>query len=318
MCQETLEETYVNAILPDKLRLDLAYIDHCSFLVDLDILLRTLLVLLPRFAEAAPDVEELLFGPVQRFIRRYLSWFVLDLILSAVAIFAAGVVWWCAIHPFRPGWIIGIGSAVGMVLTYTLVNQLWGLQRHSWSCAGGHEVVDIFVSAVCSTAVLQVFNLLGFGLPWELILLGGFFAFAAFTGARYRSRLVTGMLWRWRHRWGRERTGAQKRMLVVGAGELGQFCARQVQCRLEGEPYRVVGFVDDDLRKRCIRVQGIKVLGTLRELSSLIAEHNVDLVIVADPDLDQDRWQAVLEKCQKLPARFRVVPDLLAFISSPE
>jgi hypothetical protein len=89
LSQDTLESIYVNVIMPDKLRLDMEYVAHRSFLVDLDILFRTRMVLLPRFARAAPEVEEILFGPVQRFIRRRLSWFTLDLILGLGAVSAA-------------------------------------------------------------------------------------------------------------------------------------------------------------------------------------------------------------------------------------
>jgi FlaA1/EpsC-like NDP-sugar epimerase len=286
--------------------------------VDLDILFRTLLVLLPRFARAAPDVEELLFGPVQRFIRRHLSWFILDLFLSAATVFSAGLAWWWVIRSFRPTWTIGLGSAVAMVLTYTLMNQIWGLQRHSWSCASGREVADIALSVTCSTALLTVFSMLGLGAPKKLILLSGVLAFGAFTAARYRSRLVTVVLGRWHVLWERECPSQEKRLLIVGTGGLGQFCARQVGYRLKGQHYRVVGFVDDDLHKRGIRVRGIPVLGSSRTLPSVIVRHNIDMVVLADPYFGQDRWQAILENCQHLPVQFRVVPDLLEFVSEPE
>jgi len=58
----TLEDVYVNVVMPKKLHLDLEYIDHRSFLVDLDILSRTALALAPLIRWSAPDVENLLYS----------------------------------------------------------------------------------------------------------------------------------------------------------------------------------------------------------------------------------------------------------------
>lgn len=208
LSQNTLEDTYVNIIMPDKLRLDMEYIDRRSFLVDLDILFRTCLVLLPRFTQAAPEIEELLFGPVQRFIRRRLSWFTLDLILGLGAASTTGLIWWCASRPLHVRWPLSVPVTVGIALTFTFVNQICGLQHSMWSCASGQEVIGILLSTVLSTALLLTINGLGpWGLsfPLEMILLSGFFAFVAFTAARYRSRLITGLLWQWRSLWGKAR-----------------------------------------------------------------------------------------------------------------
>jgi len=178
-------------------------------------------------------------------------------------------------------------------------------------------MADVFLSVICSTAALLAINVLGFGLPWELILLVGIFAFAVFAVARYRSRLTTGMLRRWRRGRGKESLDAQTRLLIVGTGGLGQFCARQVQYRLEGHHCQIVGFVANDLYKRGMRIQGVEVLGSLRSLPSLIVDHDIDLVVVAAPDLVHDGLEAMLESCQHLPVQIKVVPDVLAFVYRP-
>jgi len=208
LSQDTLEDTYTNIIMPDKLRLDMEYIDQRSFLVDLDILFRTCLVLLPRFTQAALEIEELLFGPLQRFIRRRLSWFTLDLILGLGAVSTTSLIWWRASRPLHVRWSLSVAATVGIALTFTFVNQICGLQHSMWSCASGQEIIDILLSTVLSTTLLLTINGLGPGglsFPLEMILLSGFSAFVAFTAARYRSRLITGLLWQWRGLWGKAR-----------------------------------------------------------------------------------------------------------------
>ena len=50
-------------------------------------------------------------------------------------------------------------------------------------------------------------------------------------------------------------------MLIVGAGEAGQLVAREMQ-RSPELRQTPIGFVDDDPRKRGMRIHGLKVLGT--------------------------------------------------------
>jgi len=69
LSQATLEEVYVNVIVPDKLRMDLQYVKHQSFLVDLNILLWTFWALLPLRGHSIPEASEILFSPIGRLVR---------------------------------------------------------------------------------------------------------------------------------------------------------------------------------------------------------------------------------------------------------
>lgn len=75
---EQLMDTYLKSILPSKLRLDQLYVRNRSFLLDLDVLFWTFLVLLPRIGDSAPPEERLFLGPLTRLTRRYLNWFLID------------------------------------------------------------------------------------------------------------------------------------------------------------------------------------------------------------------------------------------------
>ncbi len=59
-------------ILPDKLRLDLIYVRNQSMLLDLDILFRTFVILMPRFRSATLHTEDVLLGPF-RLLRRLVT-----------------------------------------------------------------------------------------------------------------------------------------------------------------------------------------------------------------------------------------------------
>ena len=88
-----LMENYLGAIMPSKHRLDQLYVRHRSFLLDLDSLLWTFLVLLPKVGASPPPENRLFLGPMTRLIRRYVSWFAIDTAVTLAAIAAVGLFW---------------------------------------------------------------------------------------------------------------------------------------------------------------------------------------------------------------------------------
>jgi FlaA1/EpsC-like NDP-sugar epimerase len=90
----------------------------------------------------------------------------------------------------------------------------------------------------------------------------------------------------------RDRNGV--RVIVVGAGGSGRSLLRELR---ETPGTRVVAFVDDDplLRKR--RLQGVPVLGGLREIERILARTHPETVFVTIPDADREQLDAVVAAC---------------------
>ncbi len=70
-----LMETYVEAILPSKLRLDQLYVRNRSIWLDLDVLFWTALVVLPRLGADKPPEDALFAGFFSRLLRRLAGWY---------------------------------------------------------------------------------------------------------------------------------------------------------------------------------------------------------------------------------------------------
>jgi FlaA1/EpsC-like NDP-sugar epimerase len=75
----------------------------------------------------------------------------------------------------------------------------------------------------------------------------------------------------------------RKRVIVLGAGSLGAQVLRTLKEDLTLN-YLVVGFLDDDPRKRGTYIADAKILGPIDNLEALLAKHAVDEVIVALPE----------------------------------
>ena len=106
-----------------------------------------------------------------------------------------------------------------------------------------------------------------------------------------------------------------KRVLVVGAGDLGRMVADRI---LEhGElGFKLVGFVDDGiLSGDTIGYRGLPVLGSLAQVPEVAAQELVDEIYVALPIEEHVKMLGVVEYASRECIDIHIVPDLLQFIA---
>lgn len=101
-----------------------------------------------------------------------------------------------------------------------------------------------------------------------------------------------------------------RRVLVYGAGRAGQQLALSI--RHETQVY-LVGFVDDDVRLDGQRLDGIPVFDSTG-LEILLAETDVDEVLLAIPSASRARRRAIIERLQKTDVYVRSLPSLTHII----
>ncbi len=75
---------------------------------------------------------------------------------------------------------------------------------------------------------------------------------------------------------------AQIKIIIVGAGKAGELLLDNIK-KDKNSPFDVVGFVDDSKKKIGTFVGGVKVLGTVKSLSLLVKEMQVQEVLIAIP-----------------------------------
>jgi Undecaprenyl-phosphate glucose phosphotransferase len=105
-----------------------------------------------------------------------------------------------------------------------------------------------------------------------------------------------------------------KRVLIVGAGELGRMVADKVlQHRELG--FKVIGFLDDRATGDHIGYRGLPLLGTLPEADEIIRTERIDHVYVALPLEEHVKMLGIVEATNREGVEVHVVPDLLQFIA---
>jgi FlaA1/EpsC-like NDP-sugar epimerase/lipopolysaccharide/colanic/teichoic acid biosynthesis glycosyltransferase len=305
------EAVYIATILPVKLDIELTYLENHSFGQDLLILLATAFALIKdetRFDVLAKAVvrSELLLG-------RYISWMFMDVLLVITSFVLALLVRSFSATLDFP---LALLYALAGVSVYVGSNQFFGIYQRFWRFASAQDSVILLVASGAATLILSVIDLWlnQRVLPLSVIGLGGFFTFCLLTLVRFRRQLFKGVL-RTVGSFGGIAAGNGARMLVVGAGNEGQLLAWQLQNRLEGQVFQLVGFVDDDRRKWGMRVHNVPILGERTQIPGLVARLHVDLILIAIAPSRIRRPQELLAICQQSTAQIKQLPNLFDWLA---
>lgn len=216
-------------------------------------------------------------------------------------------------------------SAVPFLVVATILNicmlYIYGGYNRIWSRTSGHEVQVIVFAMLSSLGVQWVIDL-SFSprpVPLSVVLIGNLIAMMGMVAVRYRSRLISGLKWRWQAIWHLEFPNPPIRVLIVGAGDAGQTTAWRMKHRApEGSTYRVIGFVDDDDTKQGMYIEGCQVLGIRADIPRLAESLQIDLIVVAIHNISGPNFREVVELCEKTTAQIKIVPDVFALINGKQ
>jgi len=110
-----------------------------------------------------------------------------------------------------------------------------------------------------------------------------------------------------------------KKAIIVGTGEMGLSLYK----RWKENPqlgYQLIGLVEaggkPENQTNLVDCPDIQVLGTINDLSRLIKEENVELVILALPLSYHQRIMEIILGCEDLKVEFQIVPDMFEIMAA--
>ncbi len=100
-----------------------------------------------------------------------------------------------------------------------------------------------------------------------------------------------------------------KEVLIVGAGDAAQLVIKEMQ-RNRNLGSTPIGLIDDDPRKKNLRVHGVRVLGTLADLPHILADSPPDEVLIAIPSAPGDVRARVVEVARGAGVPVKTLPGM--------
>jgi FlaA1/EpsC-like NDP-sugar epimerase len=207
---------------------------------------------------------------------------------------------------FRRTVLIVVAIKLVVFVLFRFYDRWWRYVsiRDMWSAVRGVTAASLVASLTVYffSPVAQV------RLPRSVAVMDWLFLLGLIAGTRLLARSVI-------ERPGTGRLVARgKEVLVVGAGDAGQLTIREMQ-RNRQLGYTPIGVIDDDPRKKNLRIHGVRVLGTTAELAHILRDNRPDEVLIAIPSASGEVRQRIVTLTREGNVPVKTLPGLYELIS---
>lgn len=111
----------------------------------------------------------------------------------------------------------------------------------------------------------------------------------------------------------KKKTRLGKRTIIIGAGNTGEMIIRDI-IRQDFSNFYPIGFLDDEVKKIGMYIHGVKVLGTIDRLKTIIPTYNVEAVIIAIPSLNYKSLRDIYTAAKSAGVeQIKIVPRIYNF-----
>jgi FlaA1/EpsC-like NDP-sugar epimerase len=105
-----------------------------------------------------------------------------------------------------------------------------------------------------------------------------------------------------------------KRVLIAGAGDAGTMIAREMFRHPEAK-MQPIGFLDDDITKKKQRFLGLNILGKTADVSKVIKNSSVDILLIAMPSESGNVVQRVVKAARGNDIEYKIIPAIHELLS---
>jgi UDP-GlcNAc:undecaprenyl-phosphate GlcNAc-1-phosphate transferase len=170
-----------------------------------------------------------------------------------------------------------------------------GVYRGVWRYVGLDDLLR-FGEASLLSSLMTVVGIFVFHnqdpYPPVLFVLFGVFLFLEMAASRSSFRVLDLFS-------GQQARAGEERVLICGAGDEGEMALRWILMNPELD-YRPVGFLDDDPFMFGRKIHGVEVLGNLSQVSEILAERQVQgMIITANAGRDGELEKRLVEICRQ-------------------
>lgn len=205
-----------------------------------------------------------------------------------------------------------------VTVVYILLFLIRKLYSNLWKYMGFYEVMNLVLcagigSAICwgidavgeKYVLMKEYNFLFDEMPLivyvDAFMFICFFAIGLRTIYKAHNALVTDA--------NRRRANADKRIMIIGAGDMGNSILHEMS--LSGFQFgNPVVIVDDDEAKINMRINGIPVKGKIDNIPRLVKKYDVNEIIYCIPSAAAERKREILEIAMSTGCNLKTAPNV--------
>src|SRR5215471_12105579 len=207
-----------------------------------------------------------------------------------------------------------------IVGVYLASNLIWSRYASVWRIFNLADAAELLVPVGFATfvtlswRVFAPFSLTRGAIPTGVLLIHPVLTYSGWCAARLARRLLHQRVYGVQA----DQTSAvelgseRKRVILVGAGEAGLYLLREIR---NSSDYEIVGFLDDEPTLYGRSIGGLRVLGPIAELETIVDRLRISEVILCLPSAPQAVIQKIAQRCARIPVATSSVPALWEIMS---
>ncbi|AWE06753.1 hypothetical protein DCE79_04790 [Lysinibacillus sp. 2017] len=235
---------------------------------------------------------------------RYTLFSILDSIIVLSAIFIS----YFLLHPTWNAYdSLIVISSITLLISHHIMAYFFQLYNRIWSLASVRELLAIGYAVTISVFTASVMQFIIKGdVYFRVMVITWLLHIVLIGGSRFFLRILHDVS-------SFKPNGNLKRVLIIGAGEAGTMLLRGIK-RNQSE-YEVVGFIDDNLNKKNLKLMGVKVYGTTKDIPRIVQEKGIEEIFLAIPSLSKRKIQDIYAHCLETKVTIKIMPKMEDFMS---
>ncbi|WP_396634847.1 polysaccharide biosynthesis protein [Maribacter sp. R86514] len=196
------------------------------------------------------------------------------------------------------------------LISFVIVGSYNGVVRHT----GVRDVYNIF-NAVCLSSIILIFIVIGnrevafinsFTVPLSIIIINSLITFVVLTASRFAFKSLYNRI--------NGSLKVSKHVLIYGAGESGVLTRSAITNHSKSR-YKVVGFIDRDVKKIGKNINGVPVFARKSLTEAFIVKNNISEIIFSIQNIDSAKLRKTVEGLVDLPIIVKIVPPIEDWIN---
>src|SRR6056297_3358994 len=203
---------------------------------------------------------------------------------------------------------INVYKEVFIWVTLTKLGVFYVFKMYSslWKYASIEELIQVvFASLVATMATVSLLTALQLTMPRSIYILTALIDIVLIGGVRFFYRFLR----RTRRPSFYLNKNGRKNVIVIGGGEAVSILIKEYKSNPESQSFPVA-ILDDDKSKQGLELNGVKIVGTTKDLIKVSKKYNIDEAVIAIPSADNQTIKEILEIAKETKVKMRTLPSI--------
>ena len=192
------------------------------------------------------------------------------------------------------------------VVSAVVINYVFGLYRRIWRYAGATDVLRLFGASIAQMTVFGLITIISENYRINWFTVCSLIYVFALAGSRFSIKMLEFVETS-------SKALSQKktlpRVMVIGAGSAGSLIINEMRNSNKVALLPVCA-LDDDNKKIGREINGVKVVGKIKDVEKYAKEYKIDQILIALPSVDRKTVRDIIVECQKTKCKIQALPGL--------